>query len=286
MKTNTLFTIVTILLCSISFSQTTAVPDENFEKALIKAGHDSGEPDGKIDNAVAEKVLYLDIQHKSIKDLSGIEAFKNLQRLNAYGNEITTLDLSFTNSLTSLKVNKNKLEKIDVSGQPNLKDFDCSDNKITEVDLSNNEKLTNISCYNLDIPNFKLGNYPDLESINLNNTGISSLDLSNYPKLKSINATNNKLTTIDLSKNVNLQYVLLSNNSLTELNLSMAPYLSSVQVQNNPFKKIDLRNGANSKIRTVNATECPNLKSILVDNPENTSLKTWKKGENVKFKAK
>jgi hypothetical protein len=45
--------VVLIALAQITqcYSQTTAVPDVNFEQALIDLGHDSGTPDGMVPTA-------------------------------------------------------------------------------------------------------------------------------------------------------------------------------------------------------------------------------------------
>ena len=79
-----------------AFGQYTQVPDPNFEQALIDLGIDSeGILDGQFLTADAENVSYLGVQNKNINDLTGIEAFVDLEWLDAFENNISEIDLSF-----------------------------------------------------------------------------------------------------------------------------------------------------------------------------------------------
>ena len=65
-----------LLFSNISvFSQYTAIPDLNFEKALITLGIDSGIPDGKVLTSSVIGISTLDLTGKNIADLTGIQDF-------------------------------------------------------------------------------------------------------------------------------------------------------------------------------------------------------------------
>jgi len=83
-----------------SYAQTVAIPDENFEKALIEMGIDTdGEINGLIFKSDVLTVESLDISNKNINDLTGIEEFSSLIYLNCTDNKLSNLDLSQNISL-------------------------------------------------------------------------------------------------------------------------------------------------------------------------------------------
>ena len=66
-----------------AFAQYTAIPDSNFEQALINFGVDSeGTLDGQILTADAESETSLTVVNQNITDLTGIDAFINLTAIN------------------------------------------------------------------------------------------------------------------------------------------------------------------------------------------------------------
>ena len=46
-----IITLIAVLSFGVVSGQTTAIPDANFEQALIKLGYDSGTPDGSVPTA-------------------------------------------------------------------------------------------------------------------------------------------------------------------------------------------------------------------------------------------
>ena len=95
MKQKTTLTVLFLFLISFSFSQSVAIPDANFEQALIDLKIDS---DGVINQSVlltdVAAVTTLDVSDKKIKDLTGIGSFSALVTLICNTNELTELDLS------------------------------------------------------------------------------------------------------------------------------------------------------------------------------------------------
>jgi len=72
----------------------TAIPDANFEKALIGFGLDSGEIDGQVLTANINGVTGINLDGSNISDLTGIEGFTALEYLRCDYNQLTRLDVS------------------------------------------------------------------------------------------------------------------------------------------------------------------------------------------------
>ena len=69
------------------------ITDNNFLEALIENGLDTN-GDGIISTTEAEKRKYLNVSGYGISDMTGIEAFVNLDSLDCSDNKLTTLDIS------------------------------------------------------------------------------------------------------------------------------------------------------------------------------------------------
>ena len=86
-----------------------AVPDNNFERALIELGYDDL-IDGYVTKGGIKNCKELNVVDKSISDLTGIEAFTALTELNCSKNQLTSLDLSACTALTDLHCHGNKFD--------------------------------------------------------------------------------------------------------------------------------------------------------------------------------
>jgi hypothetical protein len=86
----------------------TYVPDDNFEQALIDLGYDNVLDDYVITSNISS-VTILNVDRKSISDLTGIEDFTALQQLRVEVNNLISLDLSQNASLIHLSADRNNL---------------------------------------------------------------------------------------------------------------------------------------------------------------------------------
>ena len=71
----------------ISLAQQTYIPDDNFEQALIDKGYDEVLDDSVFTNNI-KTILLLEIVSLKIKDLTGIESFSSLVKLDCSFNRI------------------------------------------------------------------------------------------------------------------------------------------------------------------------------------------------------
>ncbi|WP_086031677.1 leucine-rich repeat domain-containing protein [Tenacibaculum holothuriorum] len=170
-----------------SYAQgTIRIPDIGLEEALIDLKIDTNGLNGNILVTDAEYVVNLNISepltnkklpnvHSKIKDLSGIEYFPNLTRLDCSGNEISKMNLSRSFKLTFLNCSDNKLESIDVSNSPDLRALNCDYNKLTSLKLGEKTALRDLYC---------------------NNNQLTSLNLKGCSVLENLDASGNRLAKI------------------------------------------------------------------------------------------
>ncbi|MUP46596.1 hypothetical protein E0K83_12700 [Gramella sp. BOM4] len=246
------------------------IPDPNFEQALIDLGIDS---DGALNAFLllsdAEQVTTLDLNNavnnesSSIRDLSGIEAFVNLEGLlvnyngleqldvsslnalrflYASGNNLSQLDLSQNPDLEFLRLNGNSLDQLDLSNNPNLAVLRIADNNITELDLSANSQLKDLQLVNNPISNINTQNLTELEKLSCGKTNLTSIDLSNNLKLKELSIDELPIDEINLRIFPDLERFWARNTPLGSIDFSQNPNLLQVWIEYSPLKALDLSN--------------------------------------------
>ena len=198
---------VIVLFFSLTvFGQYTAIPDANFEQALIDLGIDT---EGTLNNLVltsdVASVTTIDLDGRNISDLTGIESFAALQVLRVRGNNLSEVDLSNNINLTTFYAGYNNFTSVDLSANTNLTRiafevnplseliFSSAPTGIYEVNLSNTA-LTSIDLSALtNLTYFLIKDNDVLERISVkngNNTGIVSFQSTNTPLLTCIEVDN------------------------------------------------------------------------------------------------
>ena len=111
------------------------VPDDNFEQALIDLGYDY-----TLDDYVyTESIKYveeLNLNNKQIKDLTGIEGFVNLQKLEASDNELTSVIFTGNAFLDKIHLSNNNLVELDLSALGFLKELNLAMNSLSCVTVN------------------------------------------------------------------------------------------------------------------------------------------------------
>jgi len=140
-----LLIVITLLsLPDTTYSQTTPIPDSNFEAKLIALGIDTNGANGTILNSDAQAVSTLDVSGSAILDLSGISAFVNMTDLNVQNNILTNLDVSMLNNLQNLDCSLNNISSLDLSNNTNLAQVLCQHNNLSFLSIKNG---TNVSTF-------------------------------------------------------------------------------------------------------------------------------------------
>ncbi len=190
MKTIIPFCFASFFAFSLFSQETIHIPDIGLEECLVNLKIDSNGLNGNITISDAEYVTNLNVDnpitnknlplvYSKIKDLTGLESFPNLRRLDCFDNEITKIDLSQSSSLSFLNCGENNIQHLDVSGNKNLTYISCDSNALTSLILGKNTSL---------------------ESLYASYNKLTTLDVSNCPNLKNMDVSGNKITTIIVSK--------------------------------------------------------------------------------------
>lgn len=106
-------------------------PDKTFLKACISLGLDKNN-NGEISEKEAFLVKNLNIRFWGIKDLTGIEHFKYLEKLDASKNLFSEIDLSKNIYLKEVKINSKHITKVILPKNSNTISIDIEKNKIIE----------------------------------------------------------------------------------------------------------------------------------------------------------
>ncbi|MGB0897334.1 MAG: T9SS type A sorting domain-containing protein [Flavobacteriaceae bacterium] len=285
-------TLILLLFIGIANSQTTLIPDSNFEQALINSGIDSdGVINGQVLTSDVSNLTNLSVPSYNISDLTGIEDFVNLTDLAAFNNNISSIDLSNNTQLRVLYIDTNNLTAIDLTNNTQLQTVWLGYNNITAIDITN---LTNLYTFKIE--------HNDLTSLDLSNKTINLVECDNN-LITNLNVTNsgiselicynNRFTTLDISNtgvgilncsNTNIStlnttgknfYSLdVSSTNISSLDLSSSSNLQSLLCSYTNITSLDLSNTGVS-LDLVDFNGCNSLTEMNVKNGYNTSISTF-----------
>ncbi|MBQ7003142.1 MAG: leucine-rich repeat domain-containing protein, partial [Oscillospiraceae bacterium] len=135
------------IACTIQFGITVNeanFPDEAF-RTYVSNSFDT-DADGILTIGEIAAVTTMTAFDMGITDLTGVAYFTALTRLDCYGNQLKSLDVSKNSALTHLYCHSNQLTSLDVSKNTALTDLYCASNQLTSLDVSENTALTNLNC--------------------------------------------------------------------------------------------------------------------------------------------
>lgn len=273
-KATKLLTALLILVIANSFSQTTNVPDANFEQALIDLNYDTGIVDGTVPTLNIAKVTSLNIANKEILDLTGIEDFAALTTLICYSNKLTNLDLSQNTNLKSLFCHQNRLTNLNVTQNVLLTTLQCYRNQLTSLDVSQNTSLVFLFCSNNKLTHLDVSKNIALRNLYCYYNQLTSLDTSQNTALIRLDCFRNELSELDVSQNINLEHLYCYNNKITSLDLTQNSALRTFNCSNNELTDLNLNNGNNGNIDRFFAKNNASLICITVDDPD-YSVSNW-----------
>ena len=285
-------------------AQTTAIPDSNFEQALINLGIDSdGTVNGQVLSSDIAGVQQLIISDMDIQDMTGIESFINLHYLKLHNIPVSNLNLNANVLLDSLFLYNTNLQSLNLSSNTQLTKLDLYFNyNLTALDLSYNQQLLSLTLSeNVNLGNMDFSQNTNLEYLFYDNTFnyvASYINVSNNVNLKNLTFTGFPITSIDLSNNSLLEELKCYNNNLNSLDVSNNPELIKLHCGDenidfgyfNHIQNLDLSNNPNLIqvkcnhifLENINLTNCTQLEyldcsinplnSLEINN--NTLLKT------------
>lgn len=254
-----------LLIYGFCNAQIINFPDANFKARLLGANASNGNAcigssmdncvsgvidangNGEIEVIEAENVAILFITNTGpvISDLTGIEYFTNLQRLDCAFINLTSINISQLTSLKKLQCRNNQLTSLNLSGLNQLEDISCQNNQLTSLDISQQTQLKQLLCE---------GNQ------------ISTLDFSNNPALQKIYCGNNLLTTLDFG----------ANPLMNDLGCRNNPNLTSINIKNSITQLFGTATLFNQCWNNI-----PNLNYICADSSEINALQSFLAGCGV-----
>lgn len=179
------------------------IPDSGFLEGLIATGVDANN-DGLVSYHEAEATRSIVIPPSGITDLTGLEAFVNLDSFSITLNPLSGIDLFSNKMLRYLEVTSCELSSLNLSENIALEVLICGRNLMEELDVSHNLSLVTLVC---------------------NNNLFKSLDLAVNTTLTKMISCGNQLSSIDLSKNT----------ALVKIGIDNMPMLIDVCVWKLPF---------------------------------------------------
>ncbi|MFB3387838.1 T9SS type B sorting domain-containing protein [Flavobacterium sp. LAR06] len=243
-----------LFISTLSYSQYTLIPDQNFEWYLISRGYDSGEVDGKVFTSNINKITKLDFSSNGaqnfIASLKGIEDFTALTELNCSDSSfLTSIDISKNVALTKLTCSSNRLTSLDVSKNIALVELNCSFNSIPSLDLTKNTALKTLWANYNSLTSVDISKCTLLETVSVSTNLLTTLDVSNALNLNLLSCGDNQLTVIDVTKNTSLSIFTCGINKLSSLNISKNTNLKSFSCEENNLSSLDF--STNTKLEYV-----------------------------------
>lgn len=249
------------------FSQSTLIPDANFEQALIDLNIDTDGLNGSILNSDAQQFMFsLDVSSKNISDLTGIEAFINIPELDCSYNNLSTLDLSFNNLLKAVSARNNNLLDINLSNIQALEAVTLENNQLDSLDFSVHPSLYWLMCFTNNLTYLNISSNANLAFLSCGENQLTgNLDISNLWQLEFFACRYNQLSYVNTWIHPYMTIFNCQNNDLWELDLSNCPSLEQVYADSNNLVAFNMKNFSNSSIIDFHAEGNPNLYCIQVD---------------------
>ncbi|OYU82769.1 MAG: hypothetical protein CFE24_14255 [Flavobacterium sp. BFFFF2] len=244
--------------------QYTAIPDANFEQALVDLGIDTVNGDHRVLTSAVSGLTSLDVSSKSISDLTGIEDFTSLQSLNCYYNNLTSLPISNLTGLQNLACFTNQLTSLNVSGLVALQNINCSQNQLTQLDLSGLPQLQYAFCQYNQLDSINLSGDQNLMYLNVAYNQFTQLDVSGFTNLSTLQCSYNHLSSLDLS-GLHISSLDCNDNQMTSLNVTGLTSLETLNCFNNHLNRLNLSSLSN--LLTMRCYNNPTLSCITVANP-------------------
>lgn len=248
---------------TIGSAQIINIPDANFKNVLLMAstantiacigsstdtciwGAIDNNGNEEIEVSEAQAVMRLNINGSNIANLTGIEYFTNLVRLQCPFNQLTSINVSQLTHLTWLQLRNNQITSLDLSNLPQLYLLDCQSNQLNSLDISHQ---------------------PELEIFIASNNQINSFDFSANPALERAYCDGNLMTGLDFSANPNF----------FDLGCRNSPNLTTLKIRNGTTQLFGPGTFYNQCWNNV-----PNLNYICADSNEIPALQSFLAGCGV-----
>ena len=212
-------------------------PDANFRTYVAIFDMDT---DKLLSPAELTNVKDMTLINKSIGDLTGIEHFTALTKLDCRWNQLTSLDVSQNTALQVLNCHNNQLTSLVLGGNTALTKLNCINNQLTSLDVSKNTALEELDCGDNQLTSLDVSANTALKQLYCMNNPLTALDVSVNTALTDLNCINTQRASLDVSKNTSLTSLLCGENQLTSLDVSKNTALTSLRCAKNQLASLDV----------------------------------------------
>ncbi len=204
-----------------------------------------------------------EINCDGVADVTGLQAFTDLQVLVLNNGTFAALDASpFTKleylevtgnknltqitfgkdhrSLERLSLENNQLTSLHVTCLPALRDIYCWNNQLKTLDVSGNKELESLNCSGNQLTALNVSGCTKLELLLADQNQLSTLNVSQSTALRELYCWSNQLKALDVSGNKALEVLDCGGNQLTALNMSQNTALRELNCWGNQLKALDV----------------------------------------------
>ncbi|MDR6241066.1 M4 family metallopeptidase [Aureibacter tunicatorum] len=199
------------------------IPDVHFKEVLINTTGSSKidlNGDGEVQCGEAVLVKWISHYNGEIQDITGIEAFVNLESLNLYNHKIQSVDLTHNLKLNNVSFGGNEISSFEVSEDNIITQLSLPNNKLTSLDLTEFSALERVWLNGNKLTEVNFENNPNLTTVDIRQNNIYEVSFDSNPLLEMLQMSSNKLRTVDLSPILNLHMLDLTDNNLRSLDIS------------------------------------------------------------------
>ena len=283
MKRLLLFSLV-VLMAALAARADVTINATNFPDANFRSYLMSEYPSGTITTAQLNARTELNLEAKGIANMTGVQYFTQLTRLDLFNNNLTTINVSALTKLKYLNLGYNKLTSINVDNNTALEQLYLQNNLLTSVTIEflselrtlwvqKNPNLTNLECACNDLDNLDIYNCTALQNLScFNNPHLSTIhNLESCTALTHLDCEDCVITELPGVANMtNLQTLWACNNQLTSLNVSNLGQLKKLNVSGNTsLTELDC---SVCYLTLLDVTDCPALIFLNCNHNELTDL--------------
>ena len=247
----------------------TNFPDANFRTYLL-----GQYPSGTITTAQLNARDTLNLSSKGISDMTGVQYFTQLKRLDLYSNNLTSINVSANTKLIYLNLGYNKLTSINVESNTVLQELYLQSNQLTTVSVNNhsslktlwvrdNTTLTGFYCWRDALTSVDVTGCTALQFLKIyNNYNLTSIyglaDCTNLTWLDVEDTSFSDLSAV--THMTKLETLLAGNTKITSLYTSHSGSLKNLQVAGDTQLTDLICNSEN--LTTLKVTGCTALSTL------------------------
>lgn len=264
--------------------------DPNFRAYLLENFDTDG--NDALSGEEAAAITEIDITGLGITSIEGVEYFfmPNITVLKLADNQLTSIDLVDFKGIEELYCSNNQIAgDWNFSNNPDLRILEADHNQLTTLSLSSsNSKVVRVIANDNQLTSAKAYFLTSLEEVNLANNQLTSFDCRNNDVIKTVNISNNPgITSWQIWSMPTLENIDISNTGMTEFvtygDSGYGPALKTLNCSGTQLSTLDV--SGNTSLEVLEATNCPNLKSINIGSLNLTTMNVDEGVEIIKTEA-